>query len=448
VKPGVGLLLALPLALLSLSAAGPGRAVVLISIDGLRPDYVLEADRHGLRIPELRRLLAQGSHASRVRGVLPTVTYPSHATLVTGTSPARHGILYNRPPDPLGRNADGWYWYAEDLRADTLWDATARAGLGTASVDWPVTVGARIDFNIPQFWRTQSPDSPEEGKLHRQLGTPGLLREIEDQTGPYPAGYAYDLDADRRRAAFSVALLGKHRPRLHLAYFSGLDEEQHLVGPGAASVFATLESIDALVGQLRRAAEAVHERVVIAVVSDHGFVRSDRVLCLNEALRQAGLLLLDGRGRVTDWRAWAWGSGGTAAVVLRDPGDAVLRARVREILDGLAAKPDAGIARILSGEEAKAAGGFPDAAFVVGLRPGTRISGEMLGRLTGPGLPTGDHGYLPEEAEMDAAFLLAGPGVPVGSDLGLVDMRDVAPTLAALLGVRLRDAEGRDVLAK
>src|SRR2546422_2926237 len=73
--------------------------VVLISIDGLKPDYVLEADRHGLKIPNLRRLVAEGAHASGVKGVVPTVTYPAHTTMVTGVSPAKHGILTNNPFD-------------------------------------------------------------------------------------------------------------------------------------------------------------------------------------------------------------------------------------------------------------------------------------------------------------------------------------------------------------
>jgi hypothetical protein len=48
---------------------------------------------------------------------------------------------------------------------------------------------------------------------------------------------------------------------------------------------------------------------------------------------------------------------------------------------------------------------------------------------------------------MDAIFLLAGPGVPAGADLGRIDMRDVAPTLAGLLNVALPDAEGRNRLS-
>jgi len=67
----------------------------MISIDRLRPDYVRAADPYGLRLPNLRRFQAEGASASGVKGVLPTVTYPSHTTLVTGVSPAAHGIVYN-----------------------------------------------------------------------------------------------------------------------------------------------------------------------------------------------------------------------------------------------------------------------------------------------------------------------------------------------------------------
>jgi hypothetical protein len=51
-------------------------------------------------------------------------------------------------------NRDGWYWYAEDVRVETLWSAAAARGLTTASVNWSVTVADRqIDYLIPEFWR-------------------------------------------------------------------------------------------------------------------------------------------------------------------------------------------------------------------------------------------------------------------------------------------------------
>jgi predicted AlkP superfamily pyrophosphatase or phosphodiesterase len=412
----------------------------------MRPDYVREADRYGLRIPELRRLLREGASATGVAGVLPTVTYPSHATLVTGVAPARHGILANRPFDPLGANRDGWYWYAEDLRARTLWDAARDAGLRTGSVDWPVTVGARIDWNVPQVWRA---DTADDAKLVRAMATPGLLAEAEREIGPWPFGSAGTLDHDRRKAAFSDWLLRTKKPRLHFAYFASLDEEQHRSGPGSAATLRTLEALDESVGELRRAAESMGTPT-IAMVSDHGFARADQDMFLNEALRREGLLSLDAAGHVRRWRAQAWGAGGSVAVLLEDPNDQEARQRVGALLARLKAEPDSAIERILTEEEARALGGFPGAAFVVGLRPEAAHKGRPVpvSAIHPVGAIRGEHGYLPDNREMDAAFIVAGPGVPNGADLGRLDMRDVAPTLAGRLGLSLPAAEGRDRLGR
>ena len=91
------------------AAPASARPVLLISIDGLRPGDVAEAEQRGLKIPNLRRFLAEGSYADGVVGVLPTVTYPSHTTLLTGASPAAHGIVGNNTFDPAQINAGGWY---------------------------------------------------------------------------------------------------------------------------------------------------------------------------------------------------------------------------------------------------------------------------------------------------------------------------------------------------
>jgi arylsulfatase A-like enzyme len=111
-----------------------------------------------------------------VIGVWPSVTYPSHATLVTGVSPERHGILYNKPFDPLGRADDGTYWFAEDLRVPTLWDVAEQSGLRTASVDWPVTIGANISHDIVQYGRAGGPRTSDEQKLFRALSGHGRPR--------------------------------------------------------------------------------------------------------------------------------------------------------------------------------------------------------------------------------------------------------------------------------
>lgn len=422
----------------------PPAPVVLISIDGLQPAYVLEADKHGLKIPNLRRLLAEGAHASGVKAALPTVTYPNHTTMVTGVSPARHGIIANTPFDPLSKNQGGWYWYAEDIQAPTLWDAAASAGLATASVDWPVTVGANITYNIAQYWRASTPD---DRKIIRALSTPGLLTEAERALGPYPEGNDYTLAADRRRAAFNVFIFEQKKPRFLTCYFSGLDTEQHSSGPYSRETFAALEAIDELVGQVRAAAEkTAGGHAVICIVSDHGFVRTNRDAHINAALREAGLIELDDKGKVKSWRAYAWNSGGSAAVMLKNPEDAEARRKAGEALKRLAEGADRAIHRVLDESGIRESGGFPGAAFVVCLNAGYRTGGNLQGPVVTSGRAGGTHGYCPDIKEMEATFLLAGPGVPSGRALGSIDMRDVAPTLAGLLGITLPSAEGRDLL--
>jgi Type I phosphodiesterase / nucleotide pyrophosphatase len=155
--------------------------VLLISIDGLRPGDVLGAEKRGLKIPNLRRFLSEGSYASGVTGVLPTLTYPSHATLLTGVSPAKHGITSNTSFDPMQINYGGWTWYAADFKVPTLWDAAAKAGLTTANVHWPTSVGAKsIRWNLPQYWRTGHGD---DLALMKALSTPGLVDSLERDIG-------------------------------------------------------------------------------------------------------------------------------------------------------------------------------------------------------------------------------------------------------------------------
>jgi predicted AlkP superfamily pyrophosphatase or phosphodiesterase len=432
----------LALSLLAAVAATqtPAPIVLMISIDGLRPDYVIAADKHGLKIPALRRFVAEGAYAEGVEGVIPTVTYASHTTLITGVSPARHGVLSNMTFDPLRTNQSGWYWYAEDIRVPTLWDAAARAGWTTASIQWPAAVGARVTWNIPEYWRSGAED---DAKLLRALSTPGLVAELEAELGPYPR--KLDIDADEARARFATRVLEKKQPRLLTLHLIALDYAQHETRPFSAETFAVLERLDAVVGRLRDTAERLAPgRALVAIVSDHGFARIDHNLNLFVAFRDAGLLTIE-RGRITDWTAIPWTAGGSAAIVLKDPADAATLAKVREVLDRLAADPAHGIDRVLDAAALHARGGFPTASFLVGLKPGWQTASS----LTGPVLSTGkggNHGHLPDVPDLRASFFLVGPGVPAGRALGLIDMRDIAPTLARRAGLSLPTADGKALL--
>ena len=439
-KLAAALLVTLSVLVAAAAAQAPAPTVLMISVDGLRPDYVTAADTHGLKIPALRRFVAEGAFAEGVEGVIPTVTYPSHTTLITGVWPAKHGILSNTIFDPLRTGQSAWYWYAEDIRVPTLWDAAGRAGWTTASVHWPVSVGARVTWNIPEYWRA---NTPEDGKLLRALSTPGLLAELEAELGPYPR--ALEAEDDEARGRFTARLLEKKRPALLTLHLIALDHVQHDTRPFSAETFAVLERLDTVIGRLRETAERLAPgRAFVAIVSDHGFARTDATLNLVVAFRDAGLLTIE-RGRVTDWKAIPWSAGGSAAIVLKDPADGVTREQTRALLDKLAAEPANGIDRVLDAATLHARGGFPPASFLVGLKPGWQIVSTLTGSMLAGG-KGGTHGHLPDVAELRAAFFLIGPGVPAGRALGLIDMRDVAPTLARRVGLSLSTADGKILL--
>ncbi len=429
--------------------ASPGQEktpplLVLISVDGLRPDYVTAADAHGCKIPNLRRFLKEGTYAEGVQGVVPTVTYPSHTTLVTGVWPVKHGVLANGTFDPLRKNQEGWYWYTEDIRVPTLWDAWAQAGRTTASIQWPVTVGARINWNIPEFWRA---DTPEDAKLLRAVSTPGLLTEAQAELGEYRGGIDTSPEGDENRGRYAQWILEKKRPALLTLHLTALDHIEHETWPFSEEAVAVLERLDAVIGNLRAIAERLAPgRAFVAVVSDHGFAKTDTQLNLFSAFREEKLFTVDEKGKVADWKAMPWVAGGSAAIVLKDPKDAATRAHVRALLSRLAADPADGIDRVLEADELHRRGGYPPASFLVSLKPGWRTGSTLDGPLLSKVKLGGTHGELPDLSDLRASFFLIGPGVPAGRSLGLMDMRDVAPTLAHLAGLSLPSADGKNLL--
>jgi predicted AlkP superfamily pyrophosphatase or phosphodiesterase len=426
------------LLVLSAAAAYAQPSVILISLDGLRPDYITNPKACPTGFPTLQGFLTDGTYADGVIGVLPTITYPSHTTLVTGVDPARHGIWGNTTFDPEWTNQSGWYWYAEDITADTLWDAAARKGLVTASVGWPVTVGQRsIRYNIPEYWRA---GNAEDRKLQRALSTPGLydavlpqLRSIQLTEGAY-------LATDKAFAQAAIfAIVNKHA-RFVTLHLGTLDEEQHAHAPFSPQACQALVELDKQVGLVARAALAANPDAVIAVVSDHGFVRTDHRVNLEVPFIRAGLITVSPSHTVTAWKAAIFPGGGTAAIVLHAPNDKVTEEAVRRLLHDLAADPANGIGAILEKPEIEKLGGFPNATFVVDLQTDYQLGYATQGELVTPAPSTGMHGYLPSHPEMRSSFFLRGKGIAAGRDLGIIDMRQIAPTLARILGLTLKDA--------
>lgn len=364
-------LLSLMVCLIAIAATGARASpVLMISIDGLRPADVQDAAKRGLKIPNLTALETSGAYATTVTGVMPTLTYPSHTTLITGVSPAKHGIANNLTFDPLNRNQIGWYWYSEDIKVPTLWDVAHRAHLKTVNVHWPVSVGAQsIDLNLPQIWRTGTND---DRKLLRALATPGLISRLEASIGPYADGIDESVEGDEKRETFAEILMVTEKPGFATVYFTGLDHIQHLFGPDTPQAHDALERLDAAVGKLVAASRRAQPHLIVVIVSDHGFAPITKDVNLFGAFAQAALIRIDlPKKTVISWDAEPWFAGGAAAIVLAHPEDPALRAKVEARLAKLKADPELGIADIFGSDQLAHMGASPEAQYFVNFRIGT-----------------------------------------------------------------------------
>jgi len=448
------LLQSLSLLLLIVAAVPPGQAapVLLISIDGLKPEYVTEADSRGLKVPYLRTLMRDGAYAEGVTGVWPTVTYPSHTTILTGVSPAEHGIYNNLEFDPGHDFAQAWNWYAAQIRVPTLWQVAHNAGLRTASVGWPVSVGATdVDWLIPEYWRVFSSSgalNPLDRELVAALSRPeGLLKQLEPAAGLFMMGDDTSINGDEIKTRYSVEILRKYKPAFMTIHLSALDETEHEHGPFSAEADQDLEAIDGMVERLASAALQNDPSTAIVIVSDHGFVTVTHKVNLFVPFLQAGLIRekVDPETKsstIDSWKAEPWLAGGMAVIMMYDPNDHATEQQVRELLAKLAADPNNGIAAVLDRDAIKKTGGFPDAAFLIVLKSGYLTGAATSGNLVTPiSGSKGSHGFSPEFPEMRASFFVSGVGIAHHRDLGVIDMRQIAPTVAKILNLSMPSAK-------
>jgi predicted AlkP superfamily pyrophosphatase or phosphodiesterase len=402
--------------------------VLLISIDGLLPSTYTQPAPPA--VPTLRKLAAEGSAADGVIGVLPTVTFPSHTTLITGVLPAAHGIIDNRIVDPEGLSRSAWFWYAKQVYAPTLIGAARAQNLVTAAVNWPVTIAADADYLVPEFERSPH---PEARHMMDALSTLGLLHAVEISRGrPLP----WPLD-DEARTDITRHILKTHRPQLTMLHLLSTDGAQHDYGPGSPEADEAAEGADRQVARILETLEesGLRRNTVVAVVSDHGFLPYERVLHPNALFKQEGLLTADAAGTITKWQAYFHSSGGSGYVYLSD-GSAELRDKVGALLARLKANPEAGIENVWTAPELAKAGAHPGAAFGLDVKNGWYTSAAHTTLVTTTDRVRGGHGYAPARRELHATLILNGPGVP-RRNLGVVRMTQIAPTLARLLGVSL-----------
>ncbi len=412
--------------------------VVIISLDGF-PASAL--DDHRLPLPNLRRLAARGAVAKGMRPVNPSVTWPNHTAMVTGVAPSKHGVLFNgilvREPGVPPR-IEPWRDKKEMVRAPTLYDAAHQRGLTTAQVDWVAIQ------NAPTItWEFRERPEPS-GQIAQELVKAGVLSQddLEKFVG------ANILWRDYVWTQAAAHIIRTHRPNLLLFHLLNLDSTHHRYGPRTPAALNTMAYLDTQVGTLLDALReaGMAARTTVFVVADHGFRLVKRQVRPNVAFMKAGLLKAD-QGKVSQAQAWSVPEGGSAMVYVTvpDPSGQIL-AKARQALDGIE-----GIDKVVEPKDYVLYGlPLPSANEQMAALFLTAKEGYAFTAAIGddpvvdaPAGSLGAHGYVGTDPEMLALFIASGRGITPGVTLDIIDNVDLAPTAARLLGIELKDADGK-----
>lgn len=419
---------------------GDANHVVLISIDGFAAYHLENA---GLQLPNIRRLVDNGVWAESSRTVFPSVTHPSHATLITGVSPRKHGVVGNEMTDrETGRSFSATTQTRKNaIAVPTLFDAARAAGLKTAAICWPETRGdTSVDFNILHG----------HDELDKAEVKPALLQMLRDAgisidafydiapRGPMVQGYR-----DFILAQSAAEIFRTQRPRLMAVHFSMTDGMQHSFGSDHYMALAALTQTDYHVGMILEAVKeaGLEDQTTYFIVADHGFHSVHHEVNIHPVLKASGLsekIKLHGSG----WNIFVET---TPAFSAKRDGNA-LEAFFKEVL-----KID-GVDRIIRNEEYPALGypRYEDSPLVAGqymIVPNIDtylvVDTKNADTRRRERRPSHTHGYLPDHPRMFPALVLSGRGIQKGKRIGSTHNVDVAPTICHILNIPMRDVEGR-----
>lgn len=391
----------------------PHRKLLVVSVDGLDWRYFQHADEWGLRIPNLRRLVREGWHADGVVGVYPSITWPSHTSLITGVRPIDHGILGNRRPKSEGGD---YYWSPDLLHAPTIWQAAHDQGIETASVTWPVTTGAAITYDLPEYFTRRNGGEMDLDSISSKA-TPGLVEEIRKA---YPS-FTVQWTDDRARTLATIFLLKEKQPGLILTHLVDLDSDEHDTGPFASHSFAQLELTDQRIGEMLAALPKDYDFVL---TSDHGFERIDGDLQLGYLMAQhkvTGDIRAMGGVAVTNDASVA----GFLREAAKDPANHLGREIPHDELVRYAPQLGSAVAAFEPAEHYMFA-----------------YQAALSGPYVTPPPEKGDHGLWPTHPGYRSVFIAFGPDIKPAAG-GEIEMTTIAERLAKLAGIQFVPAAAK-----
>lgn len=416
--------------------------VVVISLDAFGASLLADPK---LPVPTLHALMKSGAYATSMQPVNPTITWPNHTAMVTGVTPAKHGLIANGLiVDQRTGKIPHVEFHADKtqlVRVPTVYDEAHDAGMVTAEMDWvAVEHASSIDWSFFEQPEATAATSP----LLKEMIADGSLSADELRDFNHGPSQPYRDQLYTRGAIYAIK---HHHPNLVLLHLLSLDGNEHTYGYGTPAGAVTAAFLD---GQVKDVVDAVREagdmdRTTFLIVSDHGQSNVHHTVNPNAILTAAG---------ITQDQATALAEGGVAYIYEAPFANPVLDAKVRAAFtanpatDSIPTRAEA-IAHGWPTMPLKYAGNAQDIKLTA---PDVLVYAKEDWKFaervpTQPEAQTGAHGYPNTRPLMQSIFIASGAAIkPVGQQPAFPNL-DIAATIAQILSLPQTGMDGKPLTA-
>ena len=420
---------------------GIAKHLIVVSYDAFSEDNWEQAKR----LTNLAKLIAKGAYSTQLKSVYPTMTYVIHSTMVTGVYPDKHGVIHNNPLQPFVESKNqAWHWYQSDLNVPTIYDVAKQAGLKTAGIMWPVTGRSSLTYNFPEIVAVN--DENQAFKVLRN-GSPFFCLNLELKFGRIRKGVEQPY-LDDFSTACAVDTIKRKKPNLLLLHLIDLDDTKHKYGTDSEEVKQVIERMDHRLGDLIEAVEeaGIADETAFIVLGDHGQFNVNYKVYLNNLLKEKGLIF-DKDGKL-EWRAYFQSTGGSAYLHVKK-GDDEAEQLALEVLEQIAPDQQYGIEQFYERDDLDRLHVDRSISYMVEAKQGYSfedgLSDRIVEDLEEQGIKHATHGYSPDKDNYHCNLVISGDKVNHGLQLAELEMVDIAPTIAKILGLEFTGGDGRSI---
>lgn len=418
---------------------GRAKHLVVISYDAFSEDNWEKASK----LPNLSRLIENGACSTKLKSVYPTLTYVVHTTMVTGVYPDKHGIYHNNPFQPfITEKEQSWFWFRRDIKVPAIYDALKEYRMKSAGILWPVTGKASIRYNIPEIRAIKNENQALKALKN---GSPFYCIGMEKKFGRFRKGIEQPY-LDNFTTMCAVDTIKRKKPELLLMHLIDLDDAKHEYGTDSPEIEKVLLRMDKRLGDIIEAAgeAGLKDDTVFLVIGDHGQINIRYKVRLNQLLKDYGLIYEENGG--LKWRAYVQNAGGAAYLHIRE-NDGEAERLALDILNKAIAEDCYGIERLYTREELDGCHAASVVRFMLEAKPGycfdDGLEGPVVTDLKERGIRYATHGFSPDKPGYRCNLVISGDCIKSGYELGEVQMVDIAPTMASILGVNFTNCDGR-----